>query len=75
MLLPVTEAALARAVAARLLKTLNAIRIETTEALTATIGMATYPQHGVTSDMLISAANHALTHARHAGQIISFDQV
>jgi PleD family two-component response regulator len=75
VLLPVTEAALARAVAARLLKTLSAIRIETTETLTVTIGMATYPQHGVTSDMLISAANHALTHARHVNQIISFDQV
>lgn len=75
VLLPVTEAALARAVATRLLKTLSAIRQETTETLNPTIGMATYPQHGVTTDTLISAANHALTHARHTGHVTSFDQV
>jgi PleD family two-component response regulator len=75
VLLPVTEAALARAVAARLLKTLSAIKTETNEFLTATIGIATYPQHGITTDTLISAVSHAINHAEHAGQIISFDQV
>jgi PleD family two-component response regulator len=75
VLLPVTEAALARAVAARLLKTLGAIKTETNEFLTATIGIATYPQHGITTDTLISAVSHAINHAEHAGQIISFDQV
>ncbi len=75
VLLPVTEAALARAVAARLVKTLSAISSDPIEALAVTIGMATYPQHGVTSDTLLSATQHALTHANRAGQVMSYDQV
>ncbi len=54
VLLPFTEAALARAVAARLLKALNA------DALQAMAGVAAFPQHGATAEALVSAARQAL---------------
>ncbi len=75
VLLPVTEAAFARAVATRLLKSLGMAAAGEAEPPHITIGLATYPQHGTTPDTLLSAARKALSHAGVAGMIISFDQI
>lgn len=54
VLLPFTEAALARAVAARLLKALNSDTVQTMA------GVAAFPQHGATAEALVSAARQSL---------------
>jgi diguanylate cyclase (GGDEF)-like protein len=58
ILLPVTEAALARAVAARLVKAIESIPAD--PAIQTMVGLAAYPQHGTTVEALLSAAHHAL---------------
>lgn len=75
ILLPVTEAALARAVATRLHKMLATITLETQPALQASVGIAAYPAHGATPDNVLSAATHALSRATQTSSIISFEQL
>lgn len=75
VLLPVTETALARAVATRLQKTLATISLSSGLTLQPSIGIATYPAHGTTPDTLLSAASHALGRALQTGAIMSFEQL
>jgi diguanylate cyclase (GGDEF)-like protein len=75
VLLPITEVALARAVALRLSKTLSALMLDETTALQVTIGIAAYPQHGETPETLTTAAYKALRQAINPGAIVSFGQV
>ncbi len=75
VLLPITEVALARAVAIRLSKTLMALRLDETTPLHVTIGIAAYPHHGETPEALIAAAYKALRQAMNPGAIVSFGQV
>jgi GGDEF domain-containing protein len=75
ILLPVTEAALARAVATRLHKTLATITLATQTPLQPSVGIAAYPAHGATADAVLSAASHALNRATQTGAIVSFEQL
>jgi diguanylate cyclase (GGDEF)-like protein len=75
ILLPITEAALARAVALRLSKTLSELLPDETGPLKVAIGIAAYPQHGETPEALVGAASKALSHARRSGMIVSFGQM
>jgi PleD family two-component response regulator len=75
ILLPITEAALARAVALRLSKTLSALLTDETTPLQVAIGIAAYPQHGETPEALLASAAKALSQAVRSGQIVSFGQV
>jgi diguanylate cyclase (GGDEF)-like protein len=74
VLLPITEAALARAVAVRLSKTLTELTTSETGGLHVTIGIAAYPQHGATPELLVGAASKALSQAIQSGTIVSFGQ-
>lgn len=73
-LLPATEGALGRAVASRLVASLDLLRATLVEIPHPSVGIAAYPPHGLTGDALLAAVRHALTYAVHAGQIISYDQ-
>jgi diguanylate cyclase (GGDEF)-like protein len=75
VLLPITENALARTVAIRLSKTLTELPIHEAATLQVMIGIAAYPQHGATPELLVSAASKALSQAMHSGAIVSFGQV
>lgn len=75
VVLPVTEAALARAVATRLQKTLASIMLEGGTQLQPAIGIAAYPAHGAAPDAVLSAASHALSRALETGSITSFEQL
>lgn len=75
LLLPVTEAALARAVATRLHKTLASMTLETGSPLQPAIGIAAYPAHGANAEAMLSAASHALSRAMETGSITSFEQL
>lgn len=75
VLLPITEAALARAVAIRLSKTLSALMLDEITPLVVAIGIAAYPQHGETPETLIASASKALSQALHTGAIVSYGQV
>ncbi|HEX6290811.1 MAG TPA: diguanylate cyclase [Herpetosiphonaceae bacterium] len=75
VLLPITEVALARAVAIRLTKTLVTIMVNETTPLHVTTGIAAYPQHGESAETLTVAAFQALRHAAHTGGIVSFGQM
>lgn len=74
-MLPVTEGPLARAVAARLLKTLSLITTGDGASLQANIGIAVYPAHGTTPETLLSAAHHALSRTLLGSRIVSYDQI
>lgn len=75
VVLPVTEAALARAVATRLQKALAIISLESGTALQPSIGIAAYPAHGATPETVLSSATHALSRAVQTGSITSFEQL
>ncbi|MBV9790922.1 MAG: diguanylate cyclase [Chloroflexi bacterium] len=75
VLLPITEAALARAVAIRLSRTLSALMIDETTPLSVAIGIAAYPQHGETPETLLASASKALSQAQHTGTIVGYGQV
>jgi diguanylate cyclase (GGDEF)-like protein len=74
LLLPATEIAMARVVALRLLKTLEAVA-QDNPALRPRIGLAAYPQHGATAKKLLASAQHALSYALEPGTIIGSDQL
>lgn len=74
VLLPFTESALARAVAARLMKSLEMLQLDNAVQLQLNIGMATFPQNGATPQVLLSAVQHSVGQATRPGQIIGFDQ-
>jgi diguanylate cyclase (GGDEF)-like protein len=74
-LLPITEAPLARAVALRVLKTLETITSVDHTPLSVTIGLAAYPQHGATAEALLSAVQQALHSAAQSGTIASYDSL
>ncbi|MDP9315244.1 MAG: diguanylate cyclase [Chloroflexota bacterium] len=59
-LLPATEAALARAVANRLLKSIEMLQLDDAIRLQINIGIATFPQHGSTPEALLSTVQHAM---------------
>lgn len=75
VLLPVTETALARAVATRLHKTLAMMTLENSTSLQPRIGIAAYPAHGPTPEQVLSSASHALSRAMQTGWITSFEQL
>lgn len=60
VLLPATEAALARAVANRLMKSLEMLQLNDATQLRISIGIATFPQHGSTPEALMSSVQRAL---------------
>lgn len=62
IVLPATDASLARIVAARLQKTLQTRTLPDGSPLTISYGVAAYPQHGTTAATLIAAAQYALIH-------------
>lgn len=74
VLLPFTESALARAVAARLMKSLEMLQLDNAVQLRLNIGIATFPQNGATPQVLLSAVQHSVGQATRPGQIIGFDQ-
>lgn len=75
VVLPATESAVARAVAARLMKTLIVSTAVGDQPLQINIGIAAYPQHGTTAAALLAAVHHALNHILKPGTILSFDQL
>lgn len=74
VLLPATEAPLARIVAARLQRAIGQLRRHDDSAAEAAVGIAAYPAHGTTPETVLRAAETALTHAAVAGSIVSVDQ-
>jgi|GEM_PF-6745424 len=75
VLLPFTEAALARPVAVRLVKTLSLLALDDSTLLDCTAGIVAYPQHGTTPDALLTGLKRALQKATQATPVISYDQV
>lgn len=75
VVLPVTEGPIARAVAARLLKSLSFVDASDGTSVQASIGIAVYPAHGATPETIISAAQQALSRTVLGSQIVSFDQM
>lgn len=75
VLLPFTEAIMARAVAARLLKALTLQQPATATLLQVRIGIAAYPTHAATPEAVLSAAHHALDRASATAAIINFEQI
>lgn len=60
VVLPATDASLARIVAARLCRTLQGLNLPLANTSSLMYGMAAYPQHGTTPATLIAAAQYAL---------------
>lgn len=74
ILLPATEIAMARVVAVRLLKTLEAVAQDAPERRPR-LGLASYPQHGATTAKLLASAQHALNYALEPGMLVGADQL
>jgi diguanylate cyclase (GGDEF)-like protein len=77
LVLPEANSSNARETAERIRQHIEAHEFAGGVRLQVSVGVATYPEHGLTPDNLISSAHHALNKAKFAGknQVVSCEEV
>jgi diguanylate cyclase (GGDEF)-like protein len=77
LVLPEANSSDARETAERVRQYIEAHKFDGGVRLRVSVGVATYPEHGLTPDNLISSAHHALNKAKFAGknQVVSCEEV